>query len=218
MLLSTAKTVLHLLSTWAMELEAKLMKQLSVSGLPASQPRCCWGLRRMCHPRSTAGTDWTRWAALSWAPTRWSSPWRHSTSRLARTISRAENTNSTAGDYGLYGRQAQSGTLKIARWVQIQCGRTYLMATLVEHGKIDRHGVRHRVPLPAVPPDRARPEQVVLLGPPDRHGAFRAPALLVPQLNHRPLAVAGGGHIGLGFVEQAFRVVVRPHLEQAKML
>ena len=32
----------------------------------------------------------------------------------------------------------------------------------------------------------------------------------MPELNHRPLPTAAGG---LGFVEQAFGVVVRPHLQ-----
>jgi hypothetical protein len=84
------------------------------------------------------------------------------------------------------------------------------MAAFVEHGGVDGHRVRHGVPLPSIPPERACPEQVVLLGSPDRDGAGRAPAILVPQLNHRLLAIGRGG---LGFVVQTLRVIARPHLQ-----
>jgi hypothetical protein len=38
----------------------------------------------------------------------------------------------------------------------------------------------------------------------------------MPELYLRPLAIAGGGHIGLGFVVQSLRMVVRPHLQSIK--
>ena len=40
----------------------------------------------------------------------------------------------------------------------------------------------------------------------------------MPELNLRLLATAGGGHIGLGFVIQAFGVIVRSHLQSTNAL
>ena len=40
----------------------------------------------------------------------------------------------------------------------------------------------------------------------------------MPELNLRLVATAGGGHIGLGFVIQAFEVIVRSHLQSTNAL
>lgn len=88
---------------------------------------------------------------------------------------------------------------------------TYLVAALVEQVGVDGHGVGRRVPLLAVAAHGARPEQVVPLRPPDWDGVLRAPAALVPELDHGLLAAAAA----LGFVVQAIGMVVRPHLRRA---
>lgn len=58
-----------------------------------------------------------------------------------------------------------------------------LMTTLVEHVRVNRHGVRGTpVLLLAIPPDGAGPQDVLLLGPPDRYRVLRALAILMPYL------------------------------------
>jgi len=87
----------------------------------------------------------------------------------------------------------------------------YLVATLIEHVRVNRHGVGGAtVPLLAIPPHRACSQDVLLLGPPDRYRVLGALAILMPHLGD------GLGLLlrcNLGLIIQAFRVVRRPHLK-----
>lgn len=87
----------------------------------------------------------------------------------------------------------------------------YLVATLIEHVRVDRHGVRGAaVPLLAIPSHRACSQDVLLLGPPDRYRVLRALAILMPQLGDDLGLLLG---CDLGLIIQAFWVVRRPHLK-----
>jgi hypothetical protein len=88
----------------------------------------------------------------------------------------------------------------------------YLVAAFVERVRVNRHGI-HGAPEPllAVSPDRARPHDILFLGPPDRYGVLRALAVPMPHLDD-PLGVVLRRNLGL--VVQAFRVVRGPHLQR----
>lgn len=63
----------------------------------------------------------------------------------------------------------------------------------------------------AIPLDRAGPEDVLLLGPPDWDGVLLAHAVLVPHLGDGLSVLLLG--CDLGFIIQAFWVVSRPRLD-----
>lgn len=85
------------------------------------------------------------------------------------------------------------------------------MATFIEHVRVNRHRVRGaRVPLLAVSPNRACPQHILFLSPPDGYGVLRAPAIPMPHLDDS-LGVLLRRNLGL--VVQAFWVVSRPHLQ-----
>ena len=90
--------------------------------------------------------------------------------------------------------------------------RKYLVATLVEHVRINGHRVRGGMLFPAVPPHGARSEQVVLLRSPDWDSALLAPSVLMPLLEHQLLATFVGGQAALSIIIQAFWVVGRSQL------
>lgn len=90
----------------------------------------------------------------------------------------------------------------------------YLVAILIEHGRVNRGGVwGAQVRLLAIPLDGAGPEDVLLLGPPDWNGVLLAHAVLMPHLGDC-LSVPLLG-CDLGFIIQAFWVVSRPRLKSA---
>ena len=85
------------------------------------------------------------------------------------------------------------------------------MATLVEHVRVNRGGVWGAlVQLLAISPDGAGPEDILLLGPPDRYGVLLAPAILMPHLGDSLSVLLG---CNLRLIIQAFWVVSRPCLK-----
>lgn len=59
------------------------------------------------------------------------------------------------------------------------------MPTLVEKVRVYRGGIWYSpVTLPPIPFDRAGPEHIIPLSPPNGDGALRAPPILMPKLSY----------------------------------
>ena len=90
----------------------------------------------------------------------------------------------------------------------------YLVAT--RHTGLDRVIDRNEFwdapgHLLAISPNGTGPQDILLLGPPDRYRVLGAPAILVPHLDDC-LGVLLRRNLGL--IIQTFRVVCRPHLQR----
>lgn len=183
------------------------MSQLS----PAILLQCCWGPAQRNPPRSRAGKGWTHCPAECLAATRWWWPWLHSTYPPPHMLLHAEtepvNKVKWISDH-LTQEQASTlpSNMKIEWSIVI-----YLVATLIEHVRFNRHGVWGAlVQLLAIPLDRAGPQDILLLGSPDWYCVLLTLAIPMPHLGDCLRVLLG---CNLGFIIQAFWVVCRPCLK-----